>query len=517
MTTLRDYQLTAVQRARLLFTQGVRRILLVAPTGAGKTVIATEGIIRPAVAKSKRVLFLAHREELITQCAAKLGWVAPGTLGWTQPADALPVGIIKAGYAPTPWASVQVASVQTLGRRLANAPKADIVIWDEAHHCTAETYRKIAEAYPTQPHLGLTATPYRTGGKGLRGCFDALVEVASVPELINAGFLVRPRTFALPGPDLSGVKTVAGDYHEGQLADVMDRQMVGVALVKTWQRHAAGRSTIAFAVNVAHAQHIADEFRAAGITAEAVDGNTPPELRAAILGRLASGETMVVSNCGVLTEGFDCPRVSCVILARPTKSRSLWRQCVGRGLRTCFAKTDCQIHDHAGCRMLHGEVDAAEKLTLDGVETKPGSGPAVRQCLSCYAVVPAGTPACPECGTEFPKPKPAQVVDQVDAELVETDGRAVQRDGQELTPIERRVFFQLVHLAARRGWKAGAVSYRFKERFGRWPAKPAEVALHVAHAKAAYDASMRAAAEGRPATLDELDQIIPAEAVESVA
>lgn len=231
MTILRDYQSVAVQRARLLFAQGVRRILFVAPTGAGKTVVATEGIIRPAVAKGKRVLFLAHREELITQCAAKLGWVAPGTLGWTAPPDALPVGIIKAGYQPEPWASVQVASVQTLGRRLgkpSQIPAADIVIWDEAHHCTAETYRKIAEAYPTQPHLGLTATPYRTGGKGLRGCFDALVEVASVPELISAGFLVKPRVFALPGPDLSGVKTVAGDYHEGQLAGVMDKQQVGV-------------------------------------------------------------------------------------------------------------------------------------------------------------------------------------------------------------------------------------------------------------------------------------------------
>lgn len=504
MTTLRDYQLIAVQRARLLFSQGVRRILLCAPTGAGKTVIATEGIIRPAVAKGKRVLFLAHREELITQCAAKLGWVAPGMTAWSSPTDALPVGIIKAGYRPEPTASVQVASVQTLGRRLANAPPADVVIWDECHHCTADTYKRIAEIYAAAPHLGLTATPYRTGGKGLRGCFDALVEVATVPELIKTGFLVKPRTFALPGPNLSGVKTVAGDYHEGQLAGVMDRQAVGVALVKTWQKHAAGRSSIAFAVNVEHARHIAAEFLAAGVAAEALDGETPADERRAILGRLHTGETLVVANCSVLTEGFDEPRVSCIILARPTKSRAIWRQCVGRGLRPLFGKTDCQIHDHAGCRNLHGEIDAVEKLTLDGVEARPSNGPSLRQCLACYAVVPSGTVACPECGVEFPKPKPADV-ESIDAELVETDGQPINRNGQELTPVERRAFFQLIYMAARRGWKPGAVSFRFKERFGRWPAPAAEVARHVAAALATMGIAKAANDAGRVATIEELD------------
>jgi len=164
---------------------------------------------------------------------------------------------------------------------------------------------------------------------------------------------------------------------------------------------------------------------------------------------------------------------------------------------------------------MHLAVDL-EKLTLDGVEPRPGNGPSVRQCLSCYAVVPSGTPACPECGAAFPRPTPTQQ-ETVDAELVEADGAPINRNGQPLTTQERRAFFGLVHLAARRGWKSGAVSFRFKERFGRWPAPAAYVALHVAHARAAHEASMRALADGRPATIEELDPIVPAGAVEAVA
>lgn len=245
---LRPYQTRAVDLARAAFLAGKRRILLVAPTGAGKTVIATHGLIAPAVARGSRVLFLAHRQELIDQCAAKLG--------------ELPYGIIKANIKPHPYAPIQVASVQTLARR--DLPPADLVVVDEAHHTTGDnSYGVILAAYPNAAIVGLTATPFRLDGRGMGSVFDALIPVATVSELIAAGALVRPRTFALPAPDLAGIRTVAGDYADGALAHRMDTKRIGTALVETYRKHADGRSAIAFGVNVAHAEHIADEFTAA--------------------------------------------------------------------------------------------------------------------------------------------------------------------------------------------------------------------------------------------------------------
>lgn len=466
---LRPYQALAVERTRRAIRGGKRRVLIAAPTGAGKTVIAVKGIIEPAVAKGRRVLFLAHRTELIAQCASKISGR---------------VGIIKAGILPTPDAPVQVASVQTLVRR--EPPSADVVIVDECHHQSDKnTYGKIISNYPDAVVLGLTATPYTLSGRGFEDCYDDLVEVASIAELMRLGFLVRPRTFALPGPSLAGVRTLAGDYREDQLAVAMDVPRIGTALVETWKRWATGRATIAFAVNVAHSKHVAEQFTAAGITCEHVDGETPATERAAILARLASGVTSVVTNCGVLTEGFDCPLVSCVILARPTKSRGLWRQMIGRGLRSHPGKQDCQIHDHAGCRLQHGEVEDGEELTLAGMKRRPVSAaPPVRQCLSCYAVVPAACKACPECGEEFPV-REATPPEGVHAVLEEASPvtLAAQR---------ARYLHQLIAIAVKRGWKPGAVSHKFKEKFGTWPGRIGEV-----------EAMMREHA--RPKTLAEMD------------
>jgi DNA repair protein RadD len=458
---LRPYQLRAVDLARAAFVSGKRRILLVAPTGAGKTVIATHGLIRPALANGSRVLFLAHRQELIEQCAAKLG--------------DLPHGIIKAGAKPHPYAPIQVASVQTLVRR--DMPPASLVIVDEAHHTTADnSYGSILAAYPQAAVVGLTATPYRLDGRGMGSVFDALIPVASVAELIAAGALVRPRTFALPGPDLTGVRTVAGDYNDGQLASRMDTKRIGTALVETYQRHAAGRSAIAFAVNVAHAEHVAAQFTAAGIPAACVHGGTPAATRADILARLASGALTLVSNCGVLTEGFDCPRVSCVILARPTRSRSLWRQMVGRGLRPYDGKADCQVHDHAGCRAQHGDITDDEDVSLDaGVRRRASEGMGTKQCLNCYAIMPATAQVCDECQTPFPAPAPRAMPDGEHVVLEEATAEKPRATAEQ----KSRTLRHLVVQAAMRGWKPGAVSHKYKALYGEWPGRIGEVAKLV--------------------------------------
>lgn len=455
---LRNYQQEAILRASQCFVAGSRRIICVSPTGSGKTVLATEGFIKPALARNSRILFIAHRTELITQARDKLN---------------LPdqTGIIKAGFDPNPDAPVQIASIQTLARR--QLPPADLVIIDEVHHALSDSYRRILDAYPFAVHLGITATPFRLDGKGLGQIADAMIEVATIPQLISLGYLVRSRAFALPPPDLTGVRTIAGDYNEEQLATVMNKPRIGSRIVETYQRHASGRSAICFAVNILHSQTLCASFLAAGIACEHIDGSTPADERAAILDRLHTGATTVVCNCAVLTEGFDEPRIKCIILARPTKSRCLWRQCVGRGLRPYPGASDCQIHDHAGCYDRHGHVEQDEELSLaDGVKPKSHIAPH-RQCLNCYAILPGSPEACDVCGFVFPV-KPVTPPTVVDVDLVEVtpldlDAVTVTADDALTLDNPDKYYSHLLATAAERGYKPGWVSFRYKHRFHNWP------------------------------------------------
>jgi len=305
---LRPYQADAVARSREALRAGRRCILLVAPTGSGKTVIAAH-IIASAVARGRRVLFVAHRRELIDQAFGKL-----------RDAGLADVGVIMAGdRRRNPVAPVQVASIDTLRRRA--KPASDLVIIDEAHRALARSYAELREAYPLATHLGLTATPYRADGRGLGDAYEALVSVASPATLIADGYLVEPRVYTVPAsdlPDLSRVRLSRGDYAPEQLSAAVDRVGLVGSIVEHWKRHARGVRTVAFAASVSHSQRIAAQFVAAGIAAEHLDGETPVDERAAILRRLEACETLVVSNYGVLCEGWDQPAVKCCILARPT-------------------------------------------------------------------------------------------------------------------------------------------------------------------------------------------------------
>jgi superfamily II DNA or RNA helicase len=239
---------------------------------------------------------------------------------------------------------VQVASIQTLHRRAIQAdkmqlPPADLLVIDEAHHCPAASYRKIIAAYPNAILLGLTATPCRGDGRGLGSIFDTIIQAPQVAELIGQGHLVKTRVYAPVDPDLRGVKVQAGDYILSQLADRMDRSELIGDIVTHWHKYSERRKTVAFTVNVAHSVHLRDEFIKSGVRAEHIDGTTPKDERDATLARLASGDVDVVCNCMVLTEGFDCPDMGCIILARPTRSMGLFRQMVGRALRPAPGKT----------------------------------------------------------------------------------------------------------------------------------------------------------------------------------
>lgn len=453
---LRDYQIRAVQRARAAIAAGRRRPLLVAPTGAGKTVIAS-AIVEAACRKGSRTLFLAHRLELIEQASAKLDEIG------------VDHGIIKAGHPRVrPELPVQVASVQTLSRRIARdggGAAYSLIIVDEAHHVTAGSYRRVLDAHPGAVVLGLTATPYRADGAALGDVFDELVEVKSLAELIEGGHLVEPRVFGRKPPDLAGVRTVAGDYNLRQLAGVMDQEDLVGDLVATWKEKAAGRTTVAFAVDVAHSKHIAAAFAGAGVAAGHVDGEMPEEERAAVLARLAAGELEVVSNCAILTEGWDLPQCACVILARPTRSRSLWKQMCGRALRPAAGKEDCLILDHAGAWTRHGFLTDPESLSLEGQEKQVGEGPGFR-CPSCKAELRGWPRFCPVCEKELPRRGGR------DEDGAGSGGSARKDEAlEELRPLEelQQAYKELASVARARGYQAVWVGLKFKDRYGFWP------------------------------------------------
>ena len=418
---LRPYQVGAVAGIETRIAAGVRRLVLVLPTGGGKTTIAGSLILR-AVARGQRVLFLAHRRELIVQAYLRLLDMG---LRVEQ------VGIVMASDARRrPGAAVQVASIDTLRRRA--RPLAEIVFVDECHRALATSYREIAADYPDAIHLGLTATPYRADGKGLGDAYDELIVVATPRQLIGEAYLVEPRVFTVPPsqrPNLAGIRVARGDYAARELDDAMNRQALVGNIVEHWQRHAGGVRTVVFAVSIAHSRHITERFREAGVAAEHLDGATATQERDAILARLDRGETLVVSNCGVLCEGWDQPSVKCAVLARPTKSTGLYLQQAGRILRP-WQEVPAVILDHAGCAHEHGLPQDDRDFSLEGTKRRRAPRDAtapVRECPACFLVSSLATRVCPACGEMLvaSRDPPEEVAgDLVPAE----DARAPPRD-----------------------------------------------------------------------------------------
>jgi DNA repair protein RadD len=426
------------------------------------------GIINKFAELRKFVLVLAHRREIITQTSRKLSNIA------------IPHGIIMAGTPSRPLENVQVAAIQTLHRRAIGSenmelPPADLLVIDEAHHCPATTYQKIIDAYPDAILLGLTATPCRGDGRGLGGIFERMIECPQVAELIAGGYLVKTRTYAPVNPDLKGVRTVAGDYNEGQLADRMDRPKLVGDIVTHWHKFGERRKTVAFAVNVAHSVHLRDEFIKSGVRAEHIDGSTPKPERDATLERLASGEIELVTNCMVLTEGWDMPEVACCILARPTRKMGLFRQMIGRILRPAPGKVDAIVLDHSGAVFRHGFVEDEVCWTLDPerhaespTHTKRCENYSSRllECTQCGAIRVGGEP-CPSCGF-LPQHPPKPVV-YAAGELAEV-ARNRTTTPNVYDPATRAMWLgMLTAIAQERGYKSGWAAVNYKEKFNAWP------------------------------------------------
>jgi superfamily II DNA or RNA helicase len=350
--TPRPYQVEAI-KALIAGWQGPHnRLAVVLPTGAGKTVVFANLIdeLLPQL-NGRRALVIAHREELIEQAAAKIRAVRPD----------LRVGVVKAERDEHQDADVIVASIQTLAvdRRRQAIRDIGVVIVDECHHAAASSYMTVLEhfgAWRGLPVAGFTATMTRADG-GLADVWEEVVFTLDILEMIEDGYLcdVRGKRVTVPGLDLDSVKSRAGDLQDGQLGQALDDSGAAEVVAEAYRLHAGDRPGVAFTPTVDTAQSMAEAFTTAGIPAAAVWGDMPKDDRAGALEKYRCGDVQVLTNCMVLTEGFDAPWTSCAVIARPTKSAGLYCQMAGRALRLSpeTGKKDALILDVMGASTRH--------------------------------------------------------------------------------------------------------------------------------------------------------------------
>lgn len=445
--TLRPHQQAALFALKKSLSAGHKRPMLQCPTGFGKTVVAS-AIVQGALAKGNRVIFCVPAISLIDQTVQSF---------WDD--GIRDIGVIQASHPMTnPACRVQVASVQTISKR--GIPHADVVVIDEAHRWF-KFYGDWMADWNATPFVGLSATPWT---KGLGKFFDDLIIAATTQELIDQGYLSKFDVYGPSSPDLSKVRTVAGDYHEGDLAEVMDQPPLIADVVQNWLKHGEDRPTLCFAVDRAHARHLADRFESAGVSTEYIDAFTDTEERARIARKFKSGDVKVVCNVGCLTTGVDWD-VRCIILARPTKSEMLFTQIIGRGLRTADGKSECLIFDHTDTHTRLGFVTDIHHEELDNGKPKKSSGtqerkePLPKKCPSCSFVKPAKVHACPQCG----------FAPQKQTDIAEADGELTKIKGKERKEDKQTFYSGLITYAQNNGFSEGWVAHTYREYFGVWP------------------------------------------------
>jgi len=466
---LRPLQQHALDGLRQSFRSGKRRVVIQAPCGFGKTVLAAH-IVDGALRKRKRTAFTVPMLSLIDQTFDR--FVANGI----NPGD---MGVMQGDHAwRRPHAPVQICSVQTLSAR-GFPENIDSVVVDECHL----RFKAMDEWMRERPDLiftGLSATPW-SRGMGNDGLWQDLVIPTTIKELIALGWLSKFRVFAPDTPDLSGVKITAGDYNEGQLSAAMsDTTLVGDC-VANWLEHGENRPTLAFGVDRAHAATLHEGFLSMGVASAYVDGNTPREERLAIIARYQAGEVKVICSVGTMTTGVDVD-CRCLILARPTRSEILFVQMIGRGLRTADGKEDCLIFDHTGMhtlpkprglgmvtdihheRLRNAKTDAEEKEKAAAQAEKEPAKP--RECSRCKCLIPVGSPECPNCGNKQVR---VSTVVHADGQLAEIGAAPKPKRNKMAEP---DFIAQLRGYAKERGMKDGWVAHKFKAYAGVWPNGP---------------------------------------------
>ena len=390
MQILRPYQHEAIDLLKQKIQQGKKRIVVVSPTGSGKTTLASE-IIKRCVEKGKKALFIAHRQELVYQAHARFAEFG------------INAGIIMPPHTLANGHDVHVASIQTLIRR--EHPPADVIFIDESHHSTANSYHSIIKNYPDAILIGLTATPYRMDGKGLGNIYGDIIVSSTIEKLIKDKYLVQPRYFGAK-KDFSDIHIQAGDYNTKELFQKMDEKVLYDGVVEKFKQFGSGK-TLIFCVNIEHSTKTTRAFIDAGYKAMHFDCDTKNADRKIILDKFRRGDIDILSNVAICTEGFDLPAINTVILNRATKSKCLFVQMVGRALRPSEGKEHAIIIDHGNNVYEHGAVEWEEEYSLEGIKKKKKKSAGnmlerVKECPQCKELLHIRCKSCPGCGYIFP-------------------------------------------------------------------------------------------------------------------
>jgi len=415
---LRKYQTDCIEQIRAVMHGGTHSVLFQLPTGGGKTALASH-MLATAAKKGLSCWFTVHRRELIKQSIRAFHNIG------------IEAGIISSGFPESKGFKIQIASIQTLIKRVGRFPAPKLIVWDECHHIAAKSWASLHEKFSGAYHIGLTATPERLDGRGLGQFFKAMVNGPSVEQLIHDGFLSPYRLYAPATVNLEGVHTQMGDYMKSELAAVVDKPKITGDAVAHYMKYAYGRRAVAFCVSIQHSRHLVEQFNSAGVPAEHVDGDTPAEQRDHAIKMFSIGEIKVLSNVDLFGEGFDVPAIECAILLRPTKSLGVYLQQCGRALRPMEGKTEAIILDHVGNCQRHGLLDEPREWSLEGrAKKKRGEdeGRKVRICPTCFAAMFLGAARCSFCGFSFAAPAGAgREIDKEDGELQEVNAEQLRR------------------------------------------------------------------------------------------
>lgn len=455
---LRDYQEVLIGEARGALSKH-KRVLIQAPTGAGKTVLASF-IMKNVAQRRQRGFFICHRRELIDQTSA------------TFTKFGVEHSFIASGYPHDATQLVQICSIDTLKNRVKPGHQfphhtlmsPNLIIWDEAHHMAAGGWARVHERFSDIYHVGLSATPERLDGKGLRPWFDLMVQGPTVRQLIDTGQLAPYSVWSQPLVDVSRARLKFGEYARPDIERAIQESTILGDSVTHWLKHAKGRKTIAFAPSVSASIRMVNEFENAGISSAHLDGATNRYERRTVLERFALGEIDVLWNVNLFGEGFDVAAnsghdvvVEAVIDLAPTKSLGRWLQRCGRALRP---QERAVILDHAGNALRHGLPCDARDWSLDSKarSKRNEDGPSIRVCQSCYfAFNPSVDDTCPNCGwspretSEFAERSGPGYVDGELAEL-KPGAKIAKPSSKKTEQGKARTLDELIHLGKMRGY-----------------------------------------------------------------
>lgn len=433
---LRPYQEQIVEEARTLMRRGVKSLVIEAPTGSGKTVLAAF-MLQTAVDKGMQALFVIHRREILDQASR------------TFSAISLPHSVIAAGY-DSGRHPVKICSIASLIRRLKEAGKPHLIVWDECHHTAARSWARVREYFSSAYHIGLSATPERLDGQGLIQYFQQIIHGPSIRSLQASGHLAYYRLLAPPLISTDELQKRAGEFIlTGTVEETLSKPAIIGDAIEQYKKHAAGKQLLIFSPTLKYSRGIAERYTANGIPCEHIDGETPDNERRDAVERFRTGKLQAITNVNLFGEGFDVPGVECVQMLRPTCSLGFYRQMIGRGLRPSPEKDVCVILDHVGNTARHGLPCEPIEWNLEGREKREGA-PGVRICKVCFAAQAPGTSCCEYCGGVF-APEPPREIEELSGDLVEVT--QAQKLAKKIEQKQARTLEALIAIGKARGYR----------------------------------------------------------------